>query len=140
MVQRLAEIADLDRLGQVPAAAVASVSDADKNAALDAASAWLQGQVDARYKLPWQSWTDATREIVCFRALSSIMGKRGFAMTAGADSLIMRNRDESERMAISCARGEISLGIVGAPDQSPTYDAPRILGQPLQGWNNRRIG
>lgn len=139
MTQRLAEIADLDRLGQVPAAAVASVSDADKNAALDAASDWLQGQVDARFKTPWQSWTDAAREVVCFRALSSIMGKRGFALTVGADALIMRNRDEAERMAISCARGEVSLGIVGAADQAPSFDAPRILSQPLQGWQGRAI-
>lgn len=140
MTQRLAEIADLDRLGQVPAAAISSVSDPDKNAALDAASSWLQESLDARFKQPWQSWGDAAREVVCFRALSSIMGKRGFAQTAGADALIMRNRDEAERTAVSVARGEKNLGIVGAADQSPSYDAPRILSQPLQGWQGRRIG
>ncbi len=140
MTQRLADIVDLDRLGQVPAAAVASVSDADKNAALDSASDWLQGQLGGRFKAPWQSWQDDAREVVCFRALSSIMGKRGFAMTAGADSLIMRNRDEAERWAISVARGEVSPAIIGMSDQSPTYDAPRILTQAQQGWRDRRIG
>lgn len=139
MTQRLAEIADLDRLGQVPAAAIASVSSGDKNAALDAASDWLQGQLDTRFKLPWASWTDATREIVCFRAMAAIMGKRGYAQTAGADANIIRNDEKAERSAISCARGETSLGIVGAADQSPGYDAPRIVGQPLQGWQNRPI-
>ncbi len=140
MTQRLAEIADLDRLGQVPAAAIASVSDIDKNAALDAASSWMLEGLDPRFKQPWQSWGDSARELVCFRALSSIMGKRGFAMTAGADTLIMRNRDEAERTMISVARGERQLGIVGAADQSPTFDAPRIITQPLQGWGDRRIG
>ncbi len=140
MTQRLAEIADLDRLGQVPAAAVASVSPTDKNAALDAASDWLQGQVDARFKTPWQSWTDAAREVVCFRAMAAIMGKRGYANTAGADANIIRNDEKAERSAISCARGETSLGIVGAADQSPTYDAPRIITQPQQGWQGRTIG
>ncbi len=140
MTQRLAEVADLDRLGQVPAAAVASVSTGDKEAALDAASEWLHGQLGGRFKSPWQSWQDDAREVVCFRALSSIMGMRGFALTAGADTLIIRNRDEAERWAISVARGEVTPAIVGAADQSPTYDAPRILTQPLQGWQNRRIG
>ncbi len=140
MTQILAVVADLDRLGQVPAAAVASVSTPDKEAALSAASDWLQGQLGGRFKAPWQSWQDDVREVVCFRALSSIMGKRGFALTAGADTLIMRNRDEAERWAISVARGEVTPAIVGAADQSPTYDAPRILTQPLQGWQNRRIG
>lgn len=140
MTQRLAEIADLDRLGQVPAAAIASVSDLDKNAALDAASDWLQGQLDTRYKTPWVSWTDATREVVCFRAMAAIMGKRGYSHTAGADANIIRNDEKAERAAISCARGETSLGIVGAPEQSPSYDAPRILSQPSQGWQGRRIG
>jgi phage gp36-like protein len=139
MTQRLAEIADLDRLGQVPAAAVTSVSSGDKNAALDAASEWLQGQLGGRFKAPWQSWQDDAREVVCFRALSSIMGKRGFALTAGADTLIIRNRDEAERWAISVARGEVTPAIVGAAEQSPSYDAPRILSQPLQGWQGRAI-
>lgn len=139
MTQRLAEIADLDRLGQVPAAAIASVSANDKNAALDAASDWLQGQLDARFKTPWQSWTDAAREIVCFRAMAAIMGKRGYAHTAGADANIIRNDEKAERAAVSCARGETNLGIVGAADQSPTYDAPRIISQPLQGWQGRAI-
>lgn len=140
MTQRLAEIADLDRLGQVPAAAIVSVSANDKNAALDAASDWLQGQLDTRFKLPWQSWTDAAREVVCFRAMAAIMGKRGYSQVAGADANIIRNDEKAERAAISCARGETSLGIVGAADQSPTFDAPRIVSAPLQGWQNRRIG
>lgn len=140
MTQRLAEIADLDRLGQVPAVAVASVSAGDKNAALDAASDWLQGQLDARFKTPWQSWGDAARELVCFRAMASIMGKRGYAHTAGADANIIRNDEKAERGAISCARGETNLGIVGAADQSPQFDAPRIVGQPSQGWQGRRVG
>lgn len=139
MTQRLAEIADLDRLGQVPAAVIASVSDTDKNAALDAASTWLQGQTNGRYKTPWQSWEDDAREVVCFRALSSCMGKRGYQPSAGADTLIIRNREEAERWAISVARGEISPAIVGAAEQSPTYDSPRIVGQPLQGWQGRGV-
>lgn len=140
MTVRLAEIADLDRLGQVPAFAIASVSPGDKNAALDAASEWLYGELDARFKQPWQSWTDATREVVCFRAMGAIMGKRGYAQTAGADVNINARYEEARLSAISCARGEKSLGIVGAADQSPTYDAPRIISQSLQGWQNRRIG
>ncbi len=83
---------------------------------------------------------DDVREVVCFRALSAVMGKRGYAQTAGADSIILRNRDEAERWAISVARGEVTPLIVGEASQSPTYDAPRIVGQPLQGWSDRRIG
>ncbi len=140
MTQRLAEIADLASLGQVPAAAYASVSNPDKNAALDVASDWLQGQLGGRFKAPWQSWSNDAREVVCFRAMAAIMGKRGFSAVAGADALIIRNDEKAERWAISVARGEVTPAIVGAADQSPTYDAPRILGQPLQGWSNRRIG
>lgn len=139
MTQRLAEIADLASLGQVPAAAYASVSDPDKNAALDVASDWLQGQLGGRFKAPWISWSNDAREVVCFRAMAAIMGKRGYSHVAGADALIIRNDDKAERWAISVARGEVSPAIVGAADQSPTYDAPRILGQPLQGWQGRAI-
>lgn len=139
MTVRIAEIADLARLGQVPAAAIASISDADKNAALDAASEWLYGELDARFKQPYQSWTDSAREVVCFRAMGAIMGKRGFAQTAGADVGINARYEEARLSAIACARGEKSLGIVGAADQSPGFDAPRIIGQPLQGWQGRAI-
>jgi phage gp36-like protein len=138
--QSLATLTDLATLPGVPTAALASISDADKQFALDAASAYALGMISGRYKRPLVSWEQDLTHAVCKIAIYDLLVARGYNPGAGSDVNIRLRREDAERWLISVARQEISPNIVGAADQSPGYDAPRIIGQPLQGWQGRPIG
>ncbi len=140
MAQSLATLSDLATLPGVPAAALASVTDIDKQAALDASSALALGMIGNRFKRPLVSWETDLTHAVCKIAVYDLLVARGFNPAAGADVNIRDRRDDAEKWLISVARGEITPAIVGAADQSPGYDSPRIVGQPLQGWQGRSIG
>lgn len=131
--QRLAERPDLYRLG-IKAVVIASIVVGDQDSCLDSASVWLLGMLGGRYARPWQSWEDDVRSAVCKYAAYDLLCMVGYNPAAGADVNIRTRREDAERWAISVARQEISPLIVGAIDQSPTFDAPRILGKRLQGW------
>ncbi len=135
MTQRLAERADLYRLG-IPSVSIAAVSTADQDSQLDAASEWLLGMIGSRYKRPLVSWEDDVRAAVCKYAAYDILCIRGYNPAAAADVNVRNRRDDAERWATAVARQEISPSITGQADQSPGYDAPRIVGRGSQGWKD----
>lgn len=138
-MQSLVSLADLARLPGVPAAAIATFSDPDKQAALDARSVYALGKIAGRYKMPLVSWEDDLRLNVVHMALYDLITARGYNPGAGSDVNLRLRFEDADKWLTSVARQEISPNIVGQPDQSPGYDAPRILGQPSQGWQGRRI-
>ncbi len=140
MSQRLALLADLNSLPGIPAAALASVSDADKQASLDAASTYALGKIANRFKRDLVSWESDLTHAVCKIAIYDLLVARGFSPGAGADENVRLRRDDADNWLTAVARGEITPNIVGQADQSPGYDAPRIITQPSQGWQGRRIG
>jgi phage gp36-like protein len=140
MVQSLATLADLAALPGLPAQALASVSDPSKQAALDAASSYALGKIGHRYKRPLVSWETDLIYAVCKIAVYDLLVARGYSPGAGADPNIRMRRDDADQWLTHVARQEISPLIVGAADQSPGFDNPRILGLPSQGWQGRRIG
>ncbi len=138
--QAIATLADLAALPGVPAAALASVSDPDKSAAIDVANAYALGKIGNRFRRPLVSWETDLTHAVCKIAVYDLLVARGYSPGSGGDPNVRMRRDDADAWLTSVARGEITPAIVGAADQSPTFDAPRIVGRPLQGWQNRRIG
>lgn len=138
--QSLATLTDLATLPGVPVVALASVSDGDKQAALDAASAYALGKIGNRFRRPLVSWETDLTHAVCKIAVYDLLVARGYNPGAGADPNIRLRQQDADAWLTAVARQEITPLIVGAADQSPAYDAPRIIGQPLQGWSGRRIG
>ncbi len=138
--QALATLSDLATLPGVPVAALASVTDPDKESALGAASAYALGKIANRFKRPLVSWETDLTHAVCKIAIYDLLVARGYSPGAGGDPNVRLRRDDADLWLTSVARGEITPNIVGASDQSPEYDAPRVVSQPLQGWQGRRIG
>ncbi len=139
MSQSLATLADLATLPGIPVAAIAGISDPDKQSALDAASAYALGKIGNRYKRPIVSWESDLTHAVCKIAVYDLLVARGYNPGAGSDVNVRMRRDDADAWLTSVARQEISPDIVGAASQSPGFDAPRILGQPLQGWQGRSV-
>jgi phage gp36-like protein len=138
--QSLATLPDLMSLPGLPSGALSGVTDASKQAALDAASAYSLGKINGRYKGPLVSWDSDLTHAVCKIAVYDLLLARGYNPSSGADVNIRLRRNDADEWLTSVARGEISPNIVGQADQSPGYDNPRIISQPLQGWQGRRIG
>jgi phage gp36-like protein len=140
MAQSLAILADLIALPGLPSGAIGTANDIKKQAALDAASAYALGKINGRYKGPLVSWETDLTHAVCKIAIYDLMMDRGYNPSSGADVNIRLRRNDADEWLTAVARGEISPNIVGQADQSPGYDNPRIISQPLQGWQGRRIG
>lgn len=138
--QRLAELQDLYRLGISADVLGQSPRTADTNvqlAALDSASVYVLGKIGNRYKRPLVDWEDDLRQAVAKIAAYELLCIRGFNPAAGADVNILQRRNQADEWATSVARQEISPNITGAANQSPSFNNPRIVTSPLQGWQNR---
>ena len=141
MTQALANLADLYRLGissDVLAQSPRTGDTATQSAALDSASEYALGKIGGRYKRPLVSWSDDLKQAVCKIAAYELLCIRGFNPAAGADVNILERRNQADGWLTSVARQEISPDIVGAANQSPAFDNPRIISAPQQGWQNRR--
>jgi phage gp36-like protein len=140
MTQRLAERTDLYRLG-IPADVLgSSVRTSDtttQDAALDSASSYALGKVGNRFKRPLQSWEDDLKGAVCKIAAYDLLCIRGFNPASGADVNYLERRNQADAWLTSVARQEITPNIIGAADQSPSFDCPKVLSQPSQGWRER---
>jgi phage gp36-like protein len=139
MTQALATLSDLATLPGVPAAALATISTPVKQAALDAASERALGMIGGRFKRPLVSWEQDLRHVVCQLATYWLLVDRGFNPVAGGDPNIRLMFQDALSWLTQVARQEISPNIVGAADQSPGFDNPRIISQPSQGWKGRAI-
>ncbi len=83
MATQYATLADLIRLG-VPNAALAGISDPDRDAALLAASGVVDSYVGERFKLPLTRFGDELRRVVCKIAAHDLITTRG--LSPGNDS------------------------------------------------------
>jgi phage gp36-like protein len=140
MTQALATLADLYRLGissDVLAQSPRSGDTATQSQAIDSASEYALGKIGGRYKRPLVSWQDDLRQAVCKLAAYELLCIRGFNPAAGADINILERRNQADAWLTSVARQEISPDIVGAANQSPQFDNPRIVTSIQQGWQNR---
>jgi phage gp36-like protein len=136
-----AQIADLAKLG-IQAAALSSLDNATKQAALDATAEQMDGYFRARFALPtnmpgWQSFTswgvDVTR-INVIMAVYDLMVVRGYNPAAAADEgLRLRYKDCLEWLR-GVARQEIQPNVTPKQHESPGYDQPTIDSHAARGW------
>ena len=108
-------VADLSTFG-IPDDALFNTSDSDKNFAMIAASAEIDGYIGAQYKLPLTSWgLDITRACVHI-AIYDLMARRGF-MGTNNDQIHSNRADAIRRWLRDVSIGKCNP--VGIVDQTP---------------------
>jgi phage gp36-like protein len=129
-----ATLADLSTYG-AQSATFGSLSDAQKLAALAAASSEADGYLRSRYPrtaLPLTQYDTALTIAVVKISTFELLRLRGFNPNAGSDAVIVKAADDARAWLKSLARGEVS--IVGAPDPATPAEQPRVISGALRGW------
>lgn len=108
-----ASMADLRALG-LPEAVLASIPEAEQEAALEAASALADSYLRARYDLPLAAWGRGLTRAVALIAAYDLMSRRGYDPTRpGQENLRMRYED-AIRWLEGVAAGKVDPGVVDA--------------------------
>ncbi|UZX16554.1 DUF1320 domain-containing protein [Thermus sp. PS18] len=110
---------DLHALG-LPEAVLASIPEAEQEAALEAASALADSYLRTRYDLPLASWGRGLTRAVALIAAYDLMSRRGYDPTRpGQENLRMRYED-AIRWLEGVAAGRVDPGVVDASPDSPS--------------------
>lgn len=131
-----ATLTDLATYG-LPSAALGSISDGDKTAALAAASDFADGYMRSRLTVPLTSWGVSLTMAVCKIATFTLMERRGFRPENGADAMIKDGYNRSVAWLTQISRGEVTIA-TAQPVDSPTYDNPRVDSLTPRGFDNLR--
>lgn len=107
----------------MPAAALASVSEPDQQAALDAQSAIADGYLSGRYVLPLLSHGEDLTINVCLLGEFAITTTRGIAHEAESYEIIRDKRDAAIRWLENVRDGKINpVGIVDSASPATEDD------------------
>jgi phage gp36-like protein len=133
---RYAEIADLDNFG-ITGSALASLSTAQKNAALDRASDDMDSYIGNVYALPLTDWGNDVRSKCCDIAVYHLLARRGFNPD-GKDQIVQDRYDNAIDWLKDIAAGRARLLAPAAVDQTPTtYDGGAyVVTRPRRGWGS----
>lgn len=125
--------AQFDRWGIRPSALPASITDADKVAAVEAASSVADGYL-GRFRLPLSSWGDDLRQRVCEVAAYKLLSSQvGFNPELGHNQTVLVNHDAAVRWFEQVSFGHVTpAGIV---DTAPAVvSTSRATSNPKRGW------
>lgn len=130
-----ATIADLRALGVRPDA-LNGLTEADKTASIDAASAEADSYLRMRFALPLgdplpEELVARVVDIATYRLLR----RRGFNPDNPSDSLVVKGYDDAIAWLKMVAKGEVALEVVeeGTEVSSATI-APEVFGSDVRGW------
>ena len=129
---RYGELADLYTHG-APSAAFGALTDSQRLAGLEAASAELNGVLRARGPLPLTAWgTDVTQKI-CHVAAYELIARVGFNPAAGSDQNLLLRAQVARDWMKGIARGEVHPDVTYAV--TPNVKAhPRVRSRANRGW------
>ncbi len=128
-----ATLADLTTYGLV-SSALTTVDSATKQAALDAASARVDGYFRSRYVLPLTSWGEDVKEAVVAIAVWILMVRRGFMPSAGLDNTIRERYLDAVQWLNRVGRQEVQPNVSPTSAENEASAAPRVLTHPQRGW------
>lgn len=120
-----AQLADLYRYG-APATAFGSISDADRQAGLDEASAKIDEFLGARYPLPLISWPTSITEFACRIATWNLLSVRGYNPALTGDSNIKDRYDDAIRQLTLIQKQQLHPNVVAQPNQVATFEQPAV--------------
>ncbi|SRR6266568_5443920 len=115
--------------------AISSISPTDQQAALDAASGLADSYMRGRYRLPLLTWNDpALKKAVVSIAYYDMLTTRGYNPQSGSDANVVNRNIEAIAWLVKVQKQEAHPNVTPSADQSPGYDAPRVLSTPKRGW------
>ncbi len=126
-----ASLSDLYTYG-APATAFGSLSDATKQAALDAASVKIDEHINARYALPLVSWPSTFPDYAARIATYQLLSVRGFNPASGADVNVRDRYLDAMRELVMIQKQQLHPNVTPAANQSPTYDQPVLLSNSVE--------
>lgn len=125
---------DFDTHGIRPAALPASITPADKQAAIDAASARADGYLGARFRLPLISWGDDLKQAVCAIAAFELIAARvGFNPEANHNLVILTRKEDSIRWLEQVSRGHITPANI-VETAPPAASVSKVYCNKPRGW------
>ena len=106
-----ATLTDLASAG-LPAAALASISSGDKQAALDDMSAWCDSYLGDKYQLPLLAPYDRSLvRAVCWLAAWDLLTLRGYNPSDPTDAMVERRKDMAIDYLTRVANGQARLNV-----------------------------
>lgn len=120
-----ATLADLYRYG-APASAFSTLSDSDRQAGLDEASAKIDEYLAARYPLPLISWPASIIEYACRIATYNLLSARGYNPAAAGDDNILKRHDWAIAQLTLIQKQMLHPAVVAQPAQDTVYAQPTV--------------
>ena len=132
-----ATLADLASSG-LPPSALASISDADKQAALDDRSDYADTYIGDKAQLPLQTPYPRTLvRMVCFQAAWDLLCLRGFNPDNPADLNVQRRYEEAEKWYARVANGQARVNF---KETQPPSLQPDVSTNCLRGYGDMGEG
>jgi len=137
MANNYATTAQLEQFG-LDSTVTATLGAGHAQAHLDAAAAWLDGKIAARYpnaSLPLSSVTLEVTQCVCERAAFSLLRLKRFDSAAEGSSYEKRSE------ALEAWADKIAAGLVSLIGSSPAATVqPRVSSRTALGWHDDTAG
>src|SRR5690606_20883825 len=105
-----ATLAQLVQVG-INADALADVPDADRQAALDVASAFVDSYLRARYTMPLVAWGGELTRATCIVAAYDLLTARGYAPSEGQDNVVRARYEDVLAWLRDVSAGEVTPDI-----------------------------
>lgn len=133
----LASLADMANFG-FPPSAFGQISQPQIVAQLQAASDFANSKMAARYSLPLLAWDTSITQAVVQIAAYQVLVLRGFDPNNPGDmaarDLWIAARQFFADVERQCAHPLVTESAQPTAQAQPSYSAPMVTSQPLQGW------
>jgi hypothetical protein len=139
-VSSYASLTDAENFGLIPGAFGLNITAGQIQANLDARSDWADTRMAARYSMPILAPYPASLVMaVVHMARYDILALRGFDEANAADKIVIQSFERAEKLLNDVQRQQAHfVGIKESPPPTstpqPSYAAPLVMSQPLQGW------
>lgn len=135
-MSRYGELADLYTYG-APSSAFGTLTDAEREAGIEAASAEADSALRARGPLPLTRWGNDLKLKVIVIAAYELMCRAGFNPNAGSDVNYRLRAEDARAWLKAVARGEMHPDVDFSPAKTETstaYAQPRVRSNTNRGW------
>lgn len=124
-----------DLLTVLPAASIATIPNATRQAMIDARNAYADSKMRARYRLPLLAVDESVKRAICDLTAFDMLCFRGFNPGSAADTTIQYKYEQAIKYFDDVERQRAHpLVVEAAAPGSLEYDAPLVISDARKGW------